>query len=197
MKKLYSIIALVLVGIGVSAQCTITSGPTVTQNGSNVSVTGTGTGATFPQYIYDWGDMTNPGTTQTSTHTYTSAGTYQLCMYYVDLTDTSCSDVACTPVVITAVGINDHSVAAVNIAAVPNPFNSEVTINLTLAKSEMVDVAVFDMTGKQVASLKNGLTAAGTTVLEWKPAGLSAGVYFVQVRTGNAVITKKIVYTAS
>ena len=197
MIKLYSIIALSLLSVGVFAQCTITSGPTVTQNGSSVSVTGNGIGATFPQYIYDWGDMATPGTTQTSTHTYTAAGNYLLCMYYVDLTDTSCNDMACTPVVITAVGINDHSAATVNIAAVPNPFNSEVTINLTLATSEMVDVAVFDITGKQVASLKNGMTAAGTTVLEWKPTGLSAGVYFVQVRTSNAVLTKKIIYTAN
>jgi hypothetical protein len=195
MKKLYSIIALSLLSIGVFAQCTITSGPTVTTNGLSVSVTGTGTGATFPQYIYDWGDMTTPGFNQTSTHTYAAAGTYTLCMYYADLADTSCNDMSCVPVTVTAVGINDPSVAVMNVQAAPNPFSSQVTINLTMANSEAVEVAIYDITGKQVAVLKNGVMAAGTNVIEWKPTGISAGVYFLQVKTNSALLTKKIVYT--
>src|ERR1041385_1738949 len=95
MKKLYSIIAISLFSIAASAQCTITSGPTVTPNGLMISVTGTGTGASVPQYAYDWGDATSPGTSQTSTHTYASAGTYTLCMYYVDIANSSCIDTSC------------------------------------------------------------------------------------------------------
>jgi len=197
MKKLYSIIALSLLSVGAFAQCTITSGPTITPNGLSVSVTGTGTGAAVPQYVYDWGDATSPGTSQTSTHTYASAGTYTICMVYVDITNTACNDSSCAAVTVSAVGISDPSAATLNVSAVPNPFGSEVTINLTLNQSEMVEVGVYDITGKQVATLKNGMMAAGLNVIDWKPADLSAGVYFLQVKTNNALLTKKIVYTAN
>jgi PKD repeat protein len=197
MKKLYSILALSIVSIAASAQCMILTGPTPTVNGLNVSVTGTGSGAAAPQYIYDWGDATSPGTTQTSTHTYATGGTYILCMYYTDLTNPStCIDTSCISVTVSAVGINDPTATIANVNAVPNPFGSEVTINLTMTQPDMAEVAVFDITGKQVAILKSGLMAAGTNVIDWKPAGLSAGVYFLQVKTSNALITKKIVYTA-
>lgn len=197
MKKLYSIIALTIFSIAASAQCMILTGPTPTINGLNVSVTGTGSGATAPQYVYDWGDATSFGTTQTSTHTYAAAGTYILCMYYADLTNPSgCIDTSCISVTVSAVGINDPAATIANVNAVPNPFGSEVTINLTMSQPDMGEVSVFDITGKQVAVLKNGMLNAGTNVIDWKPAMLSAGVYFLQVKTSNALITKKIVYTA-
>jgi hypothetical protein len=196
MKKLYSIIAVSLFSIAASAQCMILTGPTPTINGLNVSVTGTGSGATVPQYIYDWGDATSPGLSQTSTHTYAADGTYILCMYYADFSDPSCIDTSCISVSVSSVGINDPSAAIVNVNAVPNPFGSEVTINLTMSQPEMAEVAVYDITGKQVAILKNGMLAAGTNVIDWKPAALSAGVYFLQVKTNKSLVTKKIVYTA-
>jgi PKD repeat protein len=195
MKKLYSVIAISLFSIAASAQCMITSGPTVTPNGLSISVTGTGTGATFPVYVYDWGDQTSPGTTQTSTHTYASAGTYTLCMYYADGANTSCIDTNCTQVTVSATGINDPSATAMDISAVPNPFGSDVTFTFALTQSENVEAAIYDMTGKQVVVLKDGIMASGINRIDWKPAGLSAGVYFLRVNAGNSVITKKIVYT--
>lgn len=195
MKKLYSIIALAFISVAASAQCTITSGPTVTPNGLSISVTGTGTGATFPVYVYDWGDQTSPGTSQTSTHTYASAGTYTLCMYYADGANTSCIDSNCISLTVTATGINDPSATAMDISAVPNPFGSEVTFSFALTQSANVEAAIYDMTGKQVIVLKDEMMMAGINRIDWKPAGLSAGVYFLQVKSGNAVITKKIVYT--
>ena len=196
MKKLYSIIALSIFSIAASAQCMILTGPTPTISGLNVSVTGTGSGATVPQYVYDWGDATSPGTTQTSTHTYATGGTYILCMYYADITSPStCIDTSCISVTVSAVGINDPIATVVNVNAVPNPFGSEVTINPTMSQPEMAEVSVFDMTGKQVAILKNGMMAAGANVIDWKPAGLTAGVYFLQVKTNDALLTKKVIYT--
>jgi hypothetical protein len=196
MKKLYSIIALALFSIGASAQCMILTGPTPTVSGLMVSVTGTGSGATVPQYVYDWGDMTSPGTSQTSTHTYATSGTYILCMYYADLTNTSCIDTSCIAVTVSNVGINDPSAVDMNLSAVPNPFSTQVTINLTLGQSENVELAVYDITGKQVAILKNGMMAAGNNSIDWKPTGISAGIYFLQVKAGDTVMTKKMVYTA-
>ncbi|HET6991325.1 MAG TPA: T9SS type A sorting domain-containing protein [Bacteroidia bacterium] len=198
-SKIYSltIIALFLFSIGAFAQCTITSGPTVTPNGLSISVTGTGTGASIPQYVYDWGDATSPGTSQTSTHTYAAAGTYTLCMYYADLSNSSCLDTSCTQVTVSATGIADPNAPSLNISASPNPFSSEININLSLNETQSVDMEVYDLTGKQVAVLKNGTMAAGNNVINWKPVGISEGIYFLQVKAGDTVLTKKIVYSGN
>jgi endoglucanase len=98
-------------------------------------------------------------------------------------------------VTVSAVGLNDPSASSLNVQAVPNPFNTQLTINLTMNTTEMVEVALYDITGKQVAILKNGMMAAGANVIDWKPAGLTAGVYFLQVKTNDALLTKKVIYT--
>ncbi|CAN5236579.1 hypothetical protein BH09BAC5_BH09BAC5_03320 [soil metagenome] len=193
MKTLYTILALSFFSIGASAQCTITSGPTITPNGLTISATGTGTGATIPGYGYDWGDMTTPATTQNASHTYAVAGVYTVCMIYVDIANSTCFDSSC--VTATATGISDPSVTSLNLQAIPNPFSSDVSISLTLAQSENVVMNIYDITGKQVASLENGMMNAGNNTINWKPTGLSAGVYFLQVKAGDVVLTKKLVYT--
>lgn len=195
MKKLYSIIALSLLSIGVFAQCSVTT-PSITANGLMINVSATGTGAASPAYIWNWGDSSNPGTMQNDTHTYAAAGTYTVCVIYADQTNPfSCFDSACAVVTVSVVGINDPSASSLSVQTVPNPFNTQLTINLTMSKTEMVEVAMYDITGKQVAILKNGMMAAGANVIDWKPVGLTAGVYFLQVKTNNALLTKKIVYT--
>jgi hypothetical protein len=192
-----SILALFFFSVGANAQCTITSGPTVTPNGLMISVTGTGTGATFPGYGYDWGDQTAPGTSQTSTHTYASAGTYTLCMYYLDLTAaTTCIDSSCMQITVAVTGINDPTAAVMNVQTAPNPFNTDMNINVTLTQTENVEMVVYDLTGKQVVVLKNGLMPAGTNVVNWKPAGVAEGIYYLQVKAGNTIVTKKVVYTS-
>jgi PKD repeat protein len=198
-SKIYSlsIIALFLFSIGAYAQCTITSGPTVTPNGLMISVTGTGTGASVPQYAYDWGDQTSPGTSQTSTHTYAAAGTYTLCMIYVDLANSSCLDSNCTIITVTATGIADPNAPSLNISATPNPFSSEININLSLNTNQSVDMVIYDLTGKQVAVLKSGTMAAGNNLITWKPVGISEGIYFLQVKAGDTILTKKIIYTGN
>jgi len=195
--KLLSIFALLMFAIGANAQCTITSGPTVTPNGLMISVTGTGTGATFPTYIYDWGDQTSPGTSQTSTHTYASAGTYTLCMYYVDAASTSCLDSSCINITVSATGIADPTAPVMSVQTSPNPFNTDMNINITLNQPKNVEVAMYDLTGKQILVLKNGVMPAGTNVVNWKPVGISEGIYFLQVKAGDTIITKKVVYTSA
>lgn len=191
------IIAFSALTISANSQCTITAGPTVTPNGLSISVTGTGTGATLAQYAYNWGDATTYGTSQTSTHTYAAAGNYNLCMYYVDLLSPTCLDSLCINITVSATGIVNQTAPVFNVQATPNPFSSEITINLSLDESQNVDMMVFDLTGKQIAILKNSFTGYGNSTIIWKPNGIAEGIYFLQVKTEKAVITKKIVYSGN
>ena len=192
MKKIYSLFALVLFSTGAFAQCMITSGPTVTPNGLSISVTGTGTGATIPQYGYDWGDATNPGTQQTSTHTYTTAGTYTLCMYYIDLSN-GCSDTSCIPVTVVASGIATNSRPTMEVSAMPNPFTTFTTISISLSAPQKLNIVVYDITGQQVATVYDGMMENGQHSITWKPDGMADGIYFLQIKAGDIITARKIV----
>ncbi len=198
-SKIYSlsILTFLLFNIGVFAQCTITSGPNVTYSGLTILVTGTGTGASAPSYIYNWGDSNPPSTgPQNSSHTYATPGTYQLFMIYTDLNNpVSCSANNFIYVTVPTVGIANQTGLAIDITATPNPFHSAININLSTNTSEHVEMLVYDLTGKQIASLKNGIVPAGTSTINWEPTGISEGIYLLQIKSGDNVITKKIIYS--
>lgn len=198
-SKLYSlsIIALFLFTLGASAQCTVTF--TATPSGLMLSATATGVGmATVPTYGWDWGDATSPSIGQTQSHTYATAGTYIVCSYYFDLLDTAtCNAQSCQTITVSATGITSQNMPSFNVAASPNPFSSELNINITLPESQKVEMIVYDVTGKEVAFLQNGTMVSGISTINWKPVGLSEGVYFLQVKTGDIITTKKIVFTSA
>lgn len=65
-------------------------------------------------------------------------------------------------------------------AAYPNPFNPVTTLDLTLPAAEDVTVAVFDLLGRNVAVLHDGMLPAGTHALRFGAAGLPGGTCFVR-----------------
>lgn len=76
--------------------------------------------------------------------------------------------------------------------AYPNPFNPSTTISWTLDQQTELNLAVYDVTGREVAILSSGTKAAGTHELVWEAAGLSSGVYFVQLTTPDGVDVQKV-----
>lgn len=67
----------------------------------------------------------------------------------------------------------------------PNPFNPATTIEYTLNKPFIVNLTVFDMNGRQVASLYSGPQREGTHTITFDGSGLSSGVYFANLKAGN------------
>lgn len=194
--KLYAISLIAGLGFAFSAnaQCTVTY--TYTTNGLTVAATATGTGqASIPTYGWDWGDS-NIGIGQTQNHTYSAAGTYNVCAYYFDLQDTAnCNATSCQSITVSAVGIAENVPTTVNVSSSPNPFSATAHINVSINRTEDVEIAVYDMTGKQVAVLHKGEMQAGLTVINWTPESLADGVYFVRVQSGNTIQTMKMVHT--
>jgi hypothetical protein len=76
--------------------------------------------------------------------------------------------------------------------AVPNPFNPVTRITYLLPVSERVTLAVYDVSGKAVALLDEGVRGAGEHVVEWNAAGLASGVYFVHLRAGDATEVRRV-----
>ena len=75
----------------------------------------------------------------------------------------------------------------------PNPFNPMTTIRFGLPGASHVTVKVFNMLGQEVATLFDGRKNAGTYLLKFDAADLSAGIYFYRIQAGKNVQIKRMV----
>lgn len=67
----------------------------------------------------------------------------------------------------------------------PNPFNPKTIINYQLAISGIVDLKVYDITGKEVITLVNGKQSGGNHEVDFNGNDLPSGVYFYQLTIYN------------
>jgi len=77
----------------------------------------------------------------------------------------------------------------------PNPFNPSTIFEFRVSSFGFVSLKVFDVLGKDVATVVNGVRPAGVYSVRWNASSLPSGVYFYQLRAGDFVDTKKMVYT--
>ena len=79
----------------------------------------------------------------------------------------------------------------------PNPFSSRTTITLDLPRAGRVNLSIYDVTGRLMATLANEPKTAGRFDVVWDgrgPEGLApAGIYFVRMRSGDFSATRKLV----
>ena len=74
----------------------------------------------------------------------------------------------------------------------PNPFNPSTLIKYTLPQSSFVTLKVYNILGKEVASLVNENKEAGNYTINFSAKNLSSGVYFYTIKAGNFTQTKKM-----
>ena len=74
----------------------------------------------------------------------------------------------------------------------PNPFNPATTISFNLPQNGDACLEVFNLSGQKVAVLADGYLEAGLHQASWNAAGLSAGIYFAKLRSGNFSATTKM-----
>jgi hypothetical protein len=75
----------------------------------------------------------------------------------------------------------------------PNPFNPTTNIEFRLSNSGFVTLKVFDVLGREVATLLNEERQAGIYKATWDASKLPSGVYFYTLRAGDFVETMKMV----
>ncbi len=79
------------------------------------------------------------------------------------------------------------------IRIVPNPLSSVVCLSYNLNQAGRVQVALYDITGRQVATLLDRHLEAGGLELRWDASWLACGVYLVKVSAPGEVETQKLV----
>lgn len=74
----------------------------------------------------------------------------------------------------------------------PNPFNPTTNISFGLPQKSRVDLKVFDMLGREVATVYSGVKAQGFHTVSFDASNLSSGVYLYRIETDFGVISKKM-----
>jgi hypothetical protein len=80
-----------------------------------------------------------------------------------------------------------------SISNYPNPFNPTTTIDYQLPKSGFVTLKVYDMLGKEVATLVNESKASGYYKVNFNASKLSSGIYVYKLTGSNVNISKKMI----
>jgi hypothetical protein len=79
-------------------------------------------------------------------------------------------------------------------AAYPNPFNRMVMISYTLPAAGNVHLAVYDLIGREVATLTDGIKKSGQHISSWQPEQLPGGVYMLRLDTMGGSFVQKVIY---
>lgn len=132
-------------------------------------------------------------------------GTYSLVSSLVNYIDTKTSvvfeqtgtrvtkvDVNLTPASVT--GINDKAVVteyALN-QNYPNPFNPTTVISYSIPQNTLVSLKVYNILGKEVATLVNEQQSAGQHLVTFNASNLASGVYLYKIQAGSFSSVKKL-----
>jgi len=74
----------------------------------------------------------------------------------------------------------------------PNPFNPTTRINFSVQNSGVVTLKIYNVLGKEVATLVNGNLPAGEHQVMFDAAGMPSGIYFYSLVCGQDIQSKKM-----
>jgi hypothetical protein len=75
----------------------------------------------------------------------------------------------------------------------PNPFNPSTKIRCEIRDLGFITLKVFDVLGREVATLINDVKQPGSYDVEWNAQGVPSGVYFYRIQTLEFIQTKKMI----
>ena len=75
----------------------------------------------------------------------------------------------------------------------PNPFNPTTTIEFYIPQTDYVTIKIFDIVGREIATLMNRELVTGHQTITWNGKNVSSGIYFLKLESGELVHTKKMV----
>ncbi len=75
----------------------------------------------------------------------------------------------------------------------PNPFNPSTSIKYQVSSNSRVSLKVYDVLGNEVATLVDEYKPAGSYEVEFKPTNMSSGLYIYNLKSGNYIISRKMI----
>ena len=78
------------------------------------------------------------------------------------------------------------------IGAYPNPFNNRTRLTYGLVGEAEIDIALYDLAGRRIATLAKERQQAGVHAVTIDGSNLASGIYIVQLNTGEKSVQYKI-----
>jgi polygalacturonase len=75
----------------------------------------------------------------------------------------------------------------------PNPFNPSTTVSFNLPMRSFVSLKVFDLNGREVATIISEEMSAGSHSRQWNANNLTSGIYFCRLQASLFTETKKLI----
>ena len=118
--------------------------------------------------------------------------------YVYDALTSALGDLACTPFfcIPQCIGVPPHGGDSAFLSLASNPARGAASIRLVMPKTERAKVAIYDVTGRRLKTLADGLLAEGPQSFVWdgtdgSGAPEAAGVYWVRVGTTSGMRASK------
>lgn len=148
-------------------------------------------------YTWTFGDG-NSSNLSNPSHAYTTVGTYPVMQIVGSgpCTDTAYGQVVVIPLVGIDPGQGDLAISEFTCS--PNPANAKTTIDVSTGIPMQISVEVYNLLGKRVALLHDGILEAGIHHWNWSLDGqngqpVAAGLYFVKLTGENGVMSRRVV----
>ncbi|MDD5088338.1 MAG: T9SS type A sorting domain-containing protein, partial [bacterium] len=77
-------------------------------------------------------------------------------------------------------------------APYPNPFNNAANLEFALPHAADVRIVVYDVMGREAATLVNDVRAAGRHRVSWQADGAASGMYFARMTSGDFTAVRKL-----
>ncbi|MCE1166334.1 MAG: T9SS type A sorting domain-containing protein [Bacteroidetes bacterium] len=144
---------------------------------------------TIPMGAANWSNPID-NTNQIFNYKITVAGTYNYVCTFHSASGMTGSFVA-SPVLVQENGsvVKDYDLKQ----NYPNPFNPVTSIKFSIPVNSVVKIKVYSLTGSEVAAPVNENLAAGEYRFSFNGSGLSSGIYFYKIETGNYTQVRKMV----
>jgi hypothetical protein len=139
----------------------------------------------------------NGTTSQTHDYTYIDHSVMNGISYDYQLADVDINGVETMhDIIVTATPIGNESVPMEYALHqnYPNPFNSTTQIRFDIKEQGLVQLVVFDLLGREIATLVNEELDASSYSISWDASGLSSGIYFYKLNVNNFTMVRKSLY---
>jgi phosphatidylserine/phosphatidylglycerophosphate/cardiolipin synthase-like enzyme len=74
----------------------------------------------------------------------------------------------------------------------PNPFNPTTSFKFYIPHFSVVNIKIFDLLGREIATLVNESKPAGVYKVNWNASNTVSGVYFYRLQAGSIMLVKKL-----
>jgi len=180
-------------GCNASASASVTVLP-VTKSTFNISPVGgrrlefKATDTTGATYVWNYGDSSF-STGFNGYHEYNRDGKFNITLTAINANGCVTSTTSSQLVILS--GFGQMSSDNITISVFPNPFKTQTNVQYNLNEGSMVQIDIFDINGRVVAHVDNGMQTAGQHNFVFN--GPNPGIYFVKMIVGGQQFVNRIV----